>query len=270
MQVIRRWLLVSVALLYCGSSVAYERVISLAPHITELIYAIGAEDKLIATVNSSDYPPAANQLPRVGDGVSISAEALLAYAPDLVLAWQPTAQLQRLESVLAQSQITLQYIQPQSLTEIPQAALKLGQWLNRVEQAEQISAEWQQRIAQLPAPPPHTSALILLNIAPLYGLNEPMLNDVLRHCGLYNWIPADQPVMTAVTLEQLLQHPAQALISSDTLDKLALLLQLLEPFYSQPPHILFVNADHFYRAGPRLIEATEALCAQVQAQNEAQ
>src|SRR5690606_18186652 len=60
------------------------RAISLAPHITELIYAAGAGDKIVATVLSSDYPPASRAIPRIGDGLHVSVEKVLSFRPDLV------------------------------------------------------------------------------------------------------------------------------------------------------------------------------------------
>src|SRR5690554_2683501 len=73
-----------------------DRVITLAPHVTELIYAAGGGDKMVATVNSSNYPLEALALPRVGDGLSINAEQLLNLQPDLIVGWQNTMAIQKL------------------------------------------------------------------------------------------------------------------------------------------------------------------------------
>ena len=97
-------------LLWSHSSWAYERAISLAPHITELIYAIGAEDRLVATIDSSNYPPAALELPRVGDGVSLAVEQLLLYEPDVIFAWQANPSLEAIQPILQQNNIDLFYL----------------------------------------------------------------------------------------------------------------------------------------------------------------
>ena len=65
-----------------------ERIISLAPHITELVYAAGAGDRLVGVVAYSDYPFEARSVPRIGDSFRVDYEAVSVLQPDLVLAWQ--------------------------------------------------------------------------------------------------------------------------------------------------------------------------------------
>ena len=64
-----------------------QRIISMAPHLTEMLFELGVQDRIIATVKHSDYPPAARQIPRLGDAFSISIEAVINLSPDLILAW---------------------------------------------------------------------------------------------------------------------------------------------------------------------------------------
>ena len=64
-----------------------QRIVSLSPHLTELLFAAGAGQQLVGTVDYSDYPPAALEIPRVGAYNSISYEAIVNLSPDLVLAW---------------------------------------------------------------------------------------------------------------------------------------------------------------------------------------
>jgi iron complex transport system substrate-binding protein len=65
-----------------------QRVVALAPDLSELMFDVGAEDSLKGTVEYSDYPAAARQVPRVGDAFHVDMEKLLALKPDLVLVWQ--------------------------------------------------------------------------------------------------------------------------------------------------------------------------------------
>lgn len=255
-----------VALLFSFNSAAYERAISLAPNITELIYALGAEDKLLATVDSSNYPPAAQELPRVGDGVSVSAEALLAFKPDVVFAWQPTRALMALEDTLAQSGIALHYIHPQSLNDIAEAALQLGDWLNQNETAAQLSQQWQQQLQHLEQTYQSTTpktVFIALNAAPLYTLNDAITNDVLRLCGAKNWAQHSNTVAPAVNIEQLFTAPIDGIIYTAMDKPLTRIVKMLDAAQAQPVATYKVNADQFYRAGPRLFEATELLCSQI-------
>ncbi|MFT7195443.1 MAG: vitamin B12 transport system substrate-binding protein, partial [Rheinheimera aquimaris] len=81
-----RWLML---ILLINSSLVWaeQRIIALAPHITEMLYAIGAGDRLVAVSDYSDYPEQAAELPSVANYASINIEAVLALQPDLVIAW---------------------------------------------------------------------------------------------------------------------------------------------------------------------------------------
>lgn len=266
-KLVRLWM-ASATLLWTCSSVAYERVISLAPNITELIYAIGAEDSLVATVNSSNYPPAALDLPRVGDGVTVAAELLLSFKPDAVFAWQPTQALLALEKILKQSHIALHYVHPQSLAEIATSAQQLGHWLNKPTKADDLSQQWQQRLQTLRQkyqPDQPQTLFIALNAAPLYTLNDPLINDVLKTCGAKNWAENSSSVAPAVNMEQLLATQVDGVIYSSSSADSALnrLLHLLDGTHPSPVATYEVNPDHFYRAGPRLFDAAEQLCQQI-------
>ena len=79
-----------------------KRIATLSPGATELMFAAGAGDKVVAGVNHSDYPPAARKLPLVGNHTKIDVEALLALQPDLVITWvtgNPPAQMEMLHAL---------------------------------------------------------------------------------------------------------------------------------------------------------------------------
>ncbi|MEE9142845.1 MAG: helical backbone metal receptor, partial [Gammaproteobacteria bacterium] len=78
------------------------RVVSLAPALTELVFAAGAGNTLVGVVEYSDYPKEALEIPRVGDAFRIDVERVLAMEPDIVLAWpsgNPAPMLEQLESL---------------------------------------------------------------------------------------------------------------------------------------------------------------------------
>lgn len=265
----RHLLMAVAALLWSTHSAAYERAISLAPHITELIYAIGAEDKLIATVESSDYPPAALAIPRVGDGVSLSAEQILSLRPDVVFAWQPTRALQAVEPLLAQSQIDLHYLNPRSMDEILELTLQLGNWLDQPINAQTLYQGWQKQLSALAqryqSSTPKT-LFIVLSSKPLYSLNDAVINDALRHCGAYNWASDLWGAAPAIPIEQLLARPFQGILYTRQDKALDDLLQFLHVSKQASIPLYKVNADHFHRPGPRLIESLSPLCEQISMQ----
>ena len=94
------------------------RVISLAPHVTELIYAAGGGAHLVGAVSHSDYPEAARQLPRVGDNRQVDIERVLALKPDLLVVWLHGNAERQLEP-LRRLGVPLFYSEPTKLEAIP-------------------------------------------------------------------------------------------------------------------------------------------------------
>ena len=101
------------------------RIVSLSPHITELLFAAGAGSFVVGVSDFSNYPAAAEDLPRISGGGSLDMEAILALRPDLVVAWQsgnPELQVQRLQSL----GMTVFLSEPRRLEDIPGTLRKLG------------------------------------------------------------------------------------------------------------------------------------------------
>ena len=95
-----------------------QRVVTLAPHLTELVYAVGGGAQMVATVGASDHPAEARALPRIGDHARFDAERLLLLQPDLVLAWlsgNPDRELRALEA----AGLRVVRLEAQRLAEVP-------------------------------------------------------------------------------------------------------------------------------------------------------
>src|SRR5690606_8698585 len=175
LAILLAWLMLS------GPASATQKIITLAPHATELIFAAGAGDQITATVQSSDYPPQAREIPRIGDGVHINVEMLLAMQPDIVIAWLPTEAVQALKPGLSAAGIQLLFSTPRKLDDIPNDIRRFGKLLHSP-QAEPHAHALQQRIDTLRATYSHRSPVrvyVDLGAEPLYTLgNDALFNDV--------------------------------------------------------------------------------------------
>src|SRR5687768_12844812 len=103
-----------------------QRIVSLAPHVTEQLYAAGAGAKLVGASEYSDYPEEAKRLPRVASSGTVNLEMVLALKPDLVVAWRLEATagaLARLESF----GLPVFYSEPRRLAQIPEMIEALGE-----------------------------------------------------------------------------------------------------------------------------------------------
>lgn len=125
-----------------------QRIISLAPHTTELIYTIGAGSQLAAVTSYSDYPAEAKRLPIVGDFRQIDLERVLAMKPDLLVVWQggnPQKQLERLK----RAGIPVFYSDPRRLSDIPDNMVKLGILTGHEVAARKKAVQWTQAMNRL-------------------------------------------------------------------------------------------------------------------------
>lgn len=251
-----------------GPPAPAHRVITLAPHITEMVFAAGGGAKLVATVNSSNFPPAALDLPRVGDGLSTNAEELLALNPDLVLAWQESQTSRGLAALLERLNIPLALVAPQSLDDIPDAVENLGQRLGTSAVADAAADRLRAVLRELRRTHTHkppVRVFIEVGSGPLYTLGKDALTaDVLSTCGGQNVFSDSNYVAPSVSVEAVLaRKPEILIIASDRpkhLQERRYFWQTLGLEAARHGRAQGVEADLLLRPGPRLIMAARRLC----------
>jgi iron complex transport system substrate-binding protein/vitamin B12 transport system substrate-binding protein len=244
------------------------RAVTLAPHATELVYAAGAGDRLIATIRGSDYPAAARQLPVIGDGTQPDAERVAAVRPDLLIAWQPAA-AEPLTRVMDKLGVPVFYSDPLTLAAIPDAVERMGALFGTEAQARPAAEQLRARLAALTAryagrrP---VRVFVQAGLDPIYTLNDSsIVSDALRICGGVNVFGQAPVVAPQVTLENVLAARPEAVLAGvgrpeDTPRNLAAWQALGLPA-ARAGHVYGIDADALYRPGPRLVDAAEAICA---------
>lgn len=244
------------------------RAITLAPHITELVFAAGAGQAVVATVSSSNYPPEALGLPRVGDGLNINAEQLLTLKPDLLIAWQNSLAMQKLIPILDRLNISVLYSEPRRLDDIPADIERLGALLGSRTVADTTAAGLRKQVSELR----HTyarrdtvSIFIEVGTGPLYTLGDDTLtNEAIQLCGGINVFHDSALVAPTITVENVLaRNPDVVIIASHTpahiVQRQSYWRDLRLPAAIQG-HVYGMNPDALLRPGPRLIDATRELC----------
>lgn len=127
-----------------------QRVIALAPHVTELLFAAGGGGKIVGAVSYSDYPEAAKQIPRVGDNRQVDMERLLAMKPDLLVIWRHGSSERQIEQ-LRQLGIPMYHSEPKKLDQIADNLEKIGKLLGTEAAANSAARELRQKLAALRA-----------------------------------------------------------------------------------------------------------------------
>ena len=243
------------------------RIVSLAPYLSELLFAAGAGKAVVGVSEFSDYPEAAAAVKHVGGGTGLDLEAILALQPDLVVAWQsgnPVNQVERLRSL----GLTVFLSEPRQLLDVPDTLLRLGQLAGTETVAKAGADSFIARYRQLEkryAQRPLVSVFYQIWEQPLMTLNgEHLFTDVLRLCGGRN-VFAELPALAPqVGIEAVLAADTEVIVVAvDEQDSALLAAWQRWPSLSavQNGHVYAVARDQLVRHTPRILEGAEELCA---------
>src|SRR5262245_42059791 len=247
-----------------------QRIVSLAPHVTEQLFAAGAGGKLVAVSEYSDYPEGARRLPQVASSGGVDLERVLALQPDLVVAWRleaTAAALARLEAL----GLPVFYSEPRRLAQIPDSIEALGQLAGTGDVAHSLATSLRSQLAYLGAKYGSRRAVSVfyqISERPLMTLGgRQFVSDAIELCGGRN-IFADSPVMAPqVNIEAVLAADPEAIITASALPS----DRSWQALWRRFPGMRAVRADNLYavpmnemhRHGPRAIAATALLCSYI-------
>lgn len=243
-----------------------QRIISLAPYITELLFAAGAGEAIVGVTAFSDYPEAARSLKQVGGGGGLDLEAIMALQPDLVVAWQsgnPRGQVERLQSL----GITVFFSEPRRLQDVPATLRRFGR-LAGTESAAAVQVDsFNRRYAELHeeyAQRPQVSVFFQIWDQPLMTLNgEHLFSDVVRLCGGENVFNALSALAPQIDVEAvLLANPDVIVIAADDSDSSLLAAWQRWPQLSavKQGHVYAIPREQLVRHSPRILDGAERLC----------
>jgi len=248
-----------------------ERIVSLAPHITELLFAAGAGAKIVAVSQFSDYPEPAKKLPQVASSSAIDLERVIALKADLVVAWRLGATAQSLDR-LASLGIPVFYSEPHKLADIPAQLAALGTLAGTESIARPAAGELRATIARLRDEYSGRTPLTVfyqISDRPLMTVNgHQFISDALAVCGARN-VFADAPTIApVVNAEAVVAADPDVIVGArgDTLDS------GWEAAWKRFPglravrdgNFITVRASVMHRHGPRAIAATRELCQRLE------
>jgi len=249
------WLLLLSSSLFAAPS----RVITLAPHLTELAFAAGITP--IAVSAWSSYPPEAKKIEQVANWQGINLERILQLKPDVVLAWRG-GNPQRQVDQLRQFGINVEWVDASTLDDMIDALAGLATWSPDPQRAAQAAgqlrkqeAALRQRYSQQPPVP----VFLQFGFSPMFTAAKATLqNDVIRLCGGQN-IFADSAVSwPQVSREQVLMRHPQVIITTGDAQQASHTAQFWLPQLSV--RVIALNDDWISRPGPRILLAADQLC----------
>jgi iron complex transport system substrate-binding protein len=183
-------------------AVPARRIVSLAPHITELLFAAGAGDRMVGNVDYSDYPPAAKALPKVGGSARLDLEAIVALKPDLVMGWMSgnaPASVSRLRSM----GLAVYLSEPNRIEDIATELERIGKLAGTEAVANATATAFRERYARLVSrysERPPVKVFYQIWKQPLMTVNsKQIISDAIRLCGgrnVFSQLPILAPTIT--------------------------------------------------------------------------
>lgn len=245
-----------------------DRVVSLAPFITELVFAVGAGSRLVAVSEHSDYPAAARELPRIGNAFSVQLERLLAASPDLVLSWQTGIDprvVQRLESM----GIPVFVLEPRDIDAVASALRRIGRLLGTAEAAERAAKRFSatgDEIRKQYADRPTVSVFYQISAQPIMTLNgRHMVSAVLALCGATNVFADLGPIAPSVNREQVLARDPEVILISTRGGRPSPQVEAWRRYDAitavRYDNVYTVDGDLLNRQTPRLLDGARTVCA---------
>ncbi|NNG12071.1 MAG: cobalamin-binding protein, partial [Halobacteria archaeon] len=218
-----------------GSRLVFEqpaqRIVSLAPHITELLFAAGAGEAVVGVSEYSDYPAAAAGLPRISGGNGLDLEAIVGLQPDLVIAWQsgnPPHQVRRLQQLGLQVFVS----EPRRLEDVVTSLERFGRLAGSPARAHEQANVFRQRHAALIqryARRATVSVFYSIWQRPLMTVNgEHLISDIIRLCGGRNVFAALPGLAPQISVEAVLVADPQVIIAGGGEEELSGLFEMWE------------------------------------------
>lgn len=240
------------------------RILSLAPHVTELLFAAGAGERIVGTVEYSDYPEAAKKIPRVGSHSSLDLERIVALKPDLIVVWLHGNAQKQLDKLLSLG-IPAYYNQPKKLEDVPRSIEIMGQLAGTEAQAKGAAAEFRNRLTALRtryANRPPVTLFYQVWSKPLTTLNRRhVVADVIALCGGKSLFAELEPLAPAVAQEAVIDADPETIISTSVLkDGLELWEKWPRMRAVKNGHLYALDGNLINRHGPRITEGAEKLC----------
>ncbi len=265
------------SLLKCQSSIAVENeqekvkknikpaIITLSPHLTEIVFALGLGDNIIAVSDYSDYPKAAENYPSVASYQGANLAEIYRLRPSHILVWKGGNKDTDIEHLKNQDYLIYES-SIETFNDLLQNITEIGEFLNSPHAAYQIVGQLKNEAKKLSTfQQTPITAVYYLNEQPLIGLgNDPWLNNLLSMCHIDNVYKSSSRAYPQLNLSNVLRKQPEIIISANSQQKTQ-----ADSFWRSHRDILdseifIVDPDALHRFTPRAIYEISSLCNKIQ------
>lgn len=243
------------------------RIVSLAPHATELLYGAGAGDRLVAVAQYSDYPEAAKRLPRIGGSAGLDLERIVAYRPDLVVGWasgNPARTIERLRDL----GLTVFLSEPRQVHDIATNLERIGALAGTGPAAraaaDLLRREWTALADRHAGRAPLRVFFQVLDPLVITVNDKHLVSEVGRACSARNVFGPLTRLDPVVSEEAVLAADPEVIVASGTeeawRDWEARWRSRTGLTATKRGALYFIPADLLHRPSPRILQGARRLC----------
>lgn len=237
-----------------------ERAVSLAPNLTENIFAVGAGDRLVGVTTFCNYPDEARKIQKIGDTINPSMEAIIALKPNIVFI-STASQIESFTQTLDQQNIAVFVTGPKDLEGVYRNLYQIGEIFGTDDEARRKVEEMRRRVADVEARAanaPQVKVFVQISKEPLFTIGkDSFLTEIIRRGGGVS-VTADVPTAyPKFSKETALALQPEAIILSESEDN----PEPNDVFKDSPAvkngRVYKINADLLARPSPRIVDALE-------------
>lgn len=244
-----------------------KRIISLAPHATEMLFGAGAGEYIVGAVNFSNYPLAARNIPRVGNYTQLDFEVIVSLKPDLIIAWKSgnaVSQLQKLRSL----GFVIYTSEPRKIDDIPASLERLGKLAGTQSIATKAALEFRKehvRLQTMYSGQKKITVFYEIWNRPLMTINgQHLISNVIKLCGGDNVFSDLTILAPKIDIEAVLDKNPEVIIASVHVKP----QPVWRDQWQHWPHLkatrnnnlYFIPPDIILRNSPRILQGARMLC----------
>jgi iron complex transport system substrate-binding protein len=245
------------------------RIVTLAPNLAELVFAAGAGDALVGVSAYSDYPPAVETLPLVGDAFTIDQERLALLKPDLLLAWESGTPAHVVDE-LRQAGYKVEVVRTRSLDDISTTLARIGELAGTKQEARKVAAEFAVELQALGDRNRDNEAIRVfyqVSKRPLYTVGpDHYASELIALCGGRNVFEDVGELAPAIDVEAVIDRDPEVMLAGDDAGSDAFAEWDRWPSISANRYgnRFLLPADELSRPTPRVLRAGAVICESLQ------
>ncbi|NCF14146.1 MAG: ABC transporter substrate-binding protein [Gammaproteobacteria bacterium] len=242
-----------------------KRVVTFAPHLSEIMFAIGAGDRLVGVSSWSDYPREVLELPEVGDAFTVDQEQLALLDPDLLLVWESGMPAHTVDELRGRG-YRVEAIRTRSLADVSAAMIRLGELTGQRATAEAAAEQYTvafDRLSDQYRDAEPITVFFQISTRPLYTINrEHFISEIISICGGRNVFDDLDEMAPSVSVEAVLDRDPEVMLAGANLgdDAFADWARWQRLAANRYGNQFLLSDETIGRPIPRLVIAGQAVC----------